>query len=290
MRFSTLSLALSSFSAVMASAIPSQDDCFAVHRNALAEYAECSSASRATLSQCLSTLTNAADKAALEACLVSAGCSAAEASLEAEHLTARCTELEVYSDLRRRHNDALLAATPIPKVAAGVLPRITAPAVLHQVRSAARGDACFTTDITSTTICPVDINNGRATTQSCRPGQATSVACRPGWICDEDPNGTSICMEKVNKLDIGGIILAIIFGVVIVAGVGFLIFMSCAEGRAQKKLAARAEATALARAATKKKRADEVRAPLMAQQQQQPEYLQQGPGGVNPFGDAQTPH
>lgn len=276
MRFSTLSVALGASSA-MASAIP-RDECFASHHEVLADYADCGS--RAALSQCIATLTSAADTAALQACYSSAGCSDAAASREARYALERCEELQVYGDLRRRHSE-MLAATAAPG-----MPLITQAPSLH-ARSAAKGDNCFTTETHTTKICPVEINNGKATTQPCHDGPVETKSCRSGWICTEDTNGTDICMEKVDKLDIGGIIIAIVFSVAIVAAIGYLTFASCSESRAQKKMAARAEATALARAATKKKRAEEVRAPLMAQQQPPAEYQPQG--GVNPFGDSQ-PH
>ncbi|KAJ6790049.1 hypothetical protein PWT90_03960 [Aphanocladium album] len=279
MRFSTLSFALGAASSAVASAIP-RDDCFTTHHDDLAEYAECGS--RASLAQCLAQLTSASDAAALESCYASAGCSASEAAVEARYALERCVELETYNDLRRRHS-GMLRATPAAGARIAEMATMT-PAPALVARENAQGNDCFTTQVHTTKICPGVVGG---TSQPCHNGPVTSKSCRSGWICTEDPNGTDICMTKVDKLDIGGIIIASVFSVIIVAGVGFLIFMSCAESRAQKKMKARAEATALARAATKKKRAEEVRAPLMAQQPHQPEYQTQG--GVNPFGDGQ-PH
>ncbi|OAA54655.1 hypothetical protein ISF_08256 [Cordyceps fumosorosea ARSEF 2679] len=257
MRFSILALAVGAG----ASAIPaSPNDCFREHHDALAQYAECGS--QPSLSTCLSQLAaDAADATAVERCYT---------SRHAQQALARCDELAAV-ELRRRTRDEAARAliTPAPIAA----------------RENAQGDDCFTTEISTQKICPGFISG---TSFPCTMGPVTAKSCRSGWLCTEDPNGKDICMSKVDKLDVGGIIISIVFAVIVVGGISFLIFMSCAESRAQKKMKARAEATALARAATKKKRAEEVRAPLMAQQQE--EY--QTPGGsgsVNPFGDGQ-PH
>lgn len=266
MRFSALAFALGA----AASAIPSSDLCFRNHHDDLADFADCGS--RDALSQCFAELPSGADLAALEGCYAAAGCSASDAAREAGYALDRCTDLEREGGELRRRMAAMI--TPAP--------------VLLAARENAQGDDCFSTEISSQKICPGFVSG---TSLPCTTGPVTAKSCRSGWLCTEDPNGKDICMTKVDKLDIGGIVLAIVFSVIILAGISFLIFMSCAESRAQKKMNARAEATALARAATKKKRNDEVRAPLMAQQQQQqqqPEYQAQT-GGVNPFGDGQ-PH
>ncbi|KAJ4155894.1 hypothetical protein LMH87_001117 [Akanthomyces muscarius] len=262
MRFSALAFALGA----AASAIPSSDLCFRDHHDDIADFADCGS--RDALSQCFAQLPSGADLAALEGCYAAAGCSADDAAKEAGYALDRCTDLQREGELRRRMAAAMI--TPAPVLA---------------IRENAQGDDCFSTEVSSEKICPGFVSG---TSLPCTTGPVTAKSCRSGWICTEDPNGKDICMSKVDKLDIGGIVLAIVFSVIILAGISFLIFMSCAESRAQKKMNARAEATALARAATKKKRNEEVRAPLMAQQQQQPEYQAQA-GGVNPFGDGQ-PH
>ncbi|XWW96088.1 hypothetical protein V2A60_004058 [Cordyceps javanica] len=288
MRFSILALALGA----AASAIPgsssssSLEDCFREHHDDLAlSAAECGSPP--AVSRCLSRLGTDVDVDAttVEACFASAGCSSDEAARQARHALARCDEIQAEKalELRRRRAEAAAMAmiTPAPN-----------PLRVLAARENARGDDCFTTDVHDEKICPGFVSG---TSQPCHQGPVTAKSCRPGWICTEDPNGTEICMTKVDRLDIGGIIIAIAFSVFILAGIAFLIFMSCAESRAQKKIKARAEATALARAATRKKRADEVRAPLMGghhqqqQQQQTTEYHPAQGASVNPFGDGR-PH
>src|SRR5699024_2200420 len=96
--------------------------------------------------------------------------------------------------------------------------------------------------------------------------------CSPGLMCTIGAGNEDICMRKHDSLDIGGIIIAIVFGVLITLGLGTLTFLCCRDRRQQKRLAAKAEAVALARAQTKKKRAQDQRTPLMQQQ------AAQGPG------------
>ena len=60
-----------------------------------------------------------------------------------------------------------------------------------------------------------------------------------------------------------GIVVTVIFGVAVVLGIAIVTFLCCKDRKEQKRLVAKAEATALARAQTRKKKAEEVRAPLM---------------------------
>ncbi|KAM3506925.1 hypothetical protein MY11210_007356 [Beauveria gryllotalpidicola] len=273
MRFAALAFALGAAASVIPSST-TPDDCLRQHHDSIALHSEC--AARLALSHCISQLPSAPAISSLEACYRAAGCSEPDAYKEAAAALPRCQQLAAEAaadDLRRR---MAVMITPAPMF----------PLPIIAARENAQGDDCFTTEINTQKICPGVVDG---TSQPCREGPVTAKSCRSGWLCTEDPNGKDICMSKIDKLDIGGIICAIVFSVILLGGISFLIFMSCAESRAQKKLNARVEATALARAATKKKRAEEVRAPLMAQQQQQhTEYQTQG-GSVNPFGDGQ-PH
>ncbi|ATY65691.1 hypothetical protein A9K55_001478 [Cordyceps militaris] len=271
MRFAILALAVGAAASVIPGS-SSPDACLRAHSSLLASLSACGSP--AALSACFSQLSSSSSTDALEACYIAADCSADDAAREARHVLARCDQLEAESELRRRQETFTAVITPAPN-----------PLAMVAARTNVQGDDCFTTEVQNQKVCPGVVSG---TSMPCSQAPVTSKSCRSGWLCTEDPNGKDICMAKIDKLDIGGIIIAIVFSVIIVAGISFLIFMSCAESRAQKKMNARAEATALARAATKKKRADEVRAPLMAQQQQT-EYQTQGSGSGNPFGDSQ-PH
>ena len=123
------------------------------------------------------------------------------------------------------------------------------------------------------------ITEGKKTrTGECHPSQADESSCSPGLFCTHDASGKDVCMDLHDSLDTGGVIVSIVFAVAIVIGIGALTFMCCKERREHKRMAAKAEATALARAQTKKQRSADARAPLMRQQD--------GPG-ADPFHDQQ---
>lgn len=148
------------------------------------------------------------------------------------------------------------------------------------------GNACLTKfQVTASSLVPVT-QNGKVHASTTTIVQE-SASCTPGWMCSPELGDTTSCIKKRNGLDIGGIVVSIVFGAAIVAGISFLLIMSCKDKRQHKRLAAKAEATALARAATKKKRAADARAPLMEYQQQDQQMAQnQYEGaGANPFHD-----
>lgn len=142
-------------------------------------------------------------------------------------------------------------------------------------KSIRTGTACFSTTTTIAESCGPGTKNGKVQ-QVCTKVPQPSVACLPHWLCKED-SGEAVCMLKRDNLDLGGIIVAIVFAAAIGLGIAALTWMSCKSSRNQKRAAAKAEAVALARAATKKKRAEQMRAPLMSQ----PE------AASNPFQDQQ---
>ncbi|KZZ98825.1 hypothetical protein AAL_02376 [Moelleriella libera RCEF 2490] len=146
------------------------------------------------------------------------------------------------------------------------------------------GNDCFTSTLSPTTACVLETANGRVQTQTCTPATVTSRDCLPGWMCSLNNQNQDVCMKAQNGLDTGGIIIAIVFGSFIVLGVGYLTFACCREKRQHKRMAAKAEAVALARAQTKKHKAQEQRAPLMSQQSSQ-----QGGGGGGGYGGAGNP-
>lgn len=141
------------------------------------------------------------------------------------------------------------------------------------------GQDCFQTGTTSTTSCISETVDGKVKTRDCHPVPLTTSDCLRGYICTIDSNHVDVCMEAIHSLDTGGIIIAIVFGSFVVIGMAYLAFACRQERRHHKKTAAKAEAVALARAATKKQRAaqDVARAPHMQQTQHH--------HGPNPFQD-----
>lgn len=76
-----------------------------------------------------------------------------------------------------------------------------------------------------------------------------------------DNSNETICLVK-KEMDTAGIIIAIVFAGALALMMGYLTFMCCRDKKEQKRLAAKSEAVALARAATKKQRAAQ-RQPLI---------------------------
>ncbi|KAL6880848.1 hypothetical protein J3F83DRAFT_720049 [Trichoderma novae-zelandiae] len=262
MKFScTAALALSG------GALALQAACFSQHSQQLAGYSDCGQ--HVSLEYCLSTLTDADTASDLEACYTNAGCSIAEAAAEAQYALKRCDELADMGDLKKRYRG--VHGSPVKTLAARNAHN-AAPLPTHWVRDS-NNLQCKITSTVKTSSCAISTNRGVLETLSCIPTEVAKADCAPGLMCSLDSLGETVCMKKKNELDVGGIIISIIFGVAVVVAITFLTFACCRESRHQKQLEARAEATALARAQTKKARAAETRAPLMRQE------------GPDPFAD-----
>lgn len=253
-------------------------ECFSRHGAALADFSDCGHPG--VLGYCLSHLAGTAP-ADVEACYRNAGCSPREAEVEAQYVAARCEELGGTGDLRRRYRavapEQITATTAAAVVArAGLLDRRADATDTPTAKL--RGADCFSTSTIDTSSCPLQTSNGHVKTLSCFPTQVAASHCAPGLMCTIDANHEDICMKKQNGLDTGGLIVAIVFGVAVALGIGALTFLCCRDRRDQKRLAAKAEAVALARAQTKRQKAQEQRAPLMRAQEG-------APGSPNPFHD-----
>lgn len=256
MRLAGLTLTLA------ASAMAISQECFVNHAQDVSEYADCGDS--ALLTECFATKLSSSSDAefltSLRACYTSAGCSDTQASSEAEYAIQQCTELTRLGELRKRY----------PAIAD--MPARTAPALLPR----STGADCFTTSEVDTSTCQLITEGSKTRTGECSPAKAQESECKPNLFCTRDTSGTDVCMDRHDSLDTGGVIVSIVFAVAIVIGIGALTFLCCRERRQHKRMAAKAEATALARAATKKQRSADARAPLMRQQD--------GPG-ADPFHD-----
>ena len=266
----------------------------------------------------------------LERCFVSAGCTPTEAHVEAFWAVKHC-DVASSNDLRRhrRQPDAdadtlLLAHDPLvaarnPLPAAG--PAITAMRARQDTAATAVTSAtqtspspCFTDVSTDVSTCST-LDSGSKT---CFLAPTTTAKCRDGLICQFDGQGNPSCMYKHSSLDIGGIIIAIVFAAAIVIAVVGICFMCCRERREHRRIERAAEAARIAKEAKTQATAAAKRPgisvtggtgggvegqPLMyqgepqqgqqmQQQQQQGYYPQQGQsqpgsgyGGANPFAD-----
>lgn len=252
-----------------ATALP-KNDCFRIHSKDLADYTDCGD--RTLVSQCLSTLSTFSHSD-LETCYTNAGCTPSQAVLDVNYIIDRCNEYTRVGELRKRFRAALESNLPTKTVAAAHLyARASTPAPMKT------GADCFSTSEFDTTSCIIVTAGGKTSTSTCSPAKATSSDCLSGWICTVDSANDNICMKE-QAIDTGGIIIAIVFAVFIVIGLCYLTYACCRERKHHKKAAAKAEAVALARAATKKQRSQEARRPLMQQTQD---------NGPNPFSD--QPH
>lgn len=238
-----------------------KNECFSSHGAGLAAFSGC--AQRADLAECFVGLAGTADTD-VEQCFVQAGCTPDDAALEARLTLDRCDEWVRAHELRRRAPSADFAQVTVPPVFARQ----------NTIRE------CFMTSFVETSVCPVETNNGAVTTRDCTTTSIARSSCSPGLTCSLDSQGEDVCMELQNALDTAGIIIAIVFGVAIASAIATITYLCCKDRRENKRLTAKAEATALARAATKKQRAADVRAPLMSEQ------AAPGPSGnADPFGD-----
>ena len=273
----------------------SRPECFSAHGGALAAYSDCGK--QASLNDCFAHLSSYSIDD-IEVCFITAGCSPDTSLIEARFALDRCDEWARASELKRRfrayvpHLPARTAAPGVDRVGSSPNPRSTGGIALNVLfgrQENSKITECYTTSTVDTTSCDVETSNNRLHTKSCSSVQEPRSDCKPGLTCTKDKEGEDVCMELQNALDTAGIIIAIVFSAALALGAGTLTYLCCKDRRQQKRLTAKAEATALARAATKKQRANEARTPLMRQQDgaaAPSSPLATAPlGGHDPFGD-----
>ncbi|RSL93359.1 hypothetical protein CDV31_014741 [Fusarium ambrosium] len=256
-----------------------QQECLSQNSADLAAYADC--ADQSALASCLSKL-ESTEGPAVQACYTDAGCSSDEAAAEARRTWQRCEELAKGEDLKKRFPAAPLP-TLAPRVAAAGEsgPKVKRTLFKRETADTSSGKDCLTAKVKDTTACDVKTKSGSAETGSCSSVTTTTSTCRDDVICTMlDNSNETICLVK-KEMDTAGIIIAIVFAGALALMMGYLTFMCCRDKKEQKRLAAKSEAVALARAATKKQRAAQ-RQPLIrnASGQSNPSNA-----GANPFGD-----
>ncbi|KAF4435749.1 hypothetical protein F53441_13453 [Fusarium austroafricanum] len=259
-----------------------QQECLANHHEDLAAFADC--ANKGALSFCLSKLKET-DEAALKTCYTSAGCSSEAAAREAHYTLERCTELAKAGELKKRFNVAALPTLlPRAEAAAGITngPKPTGE-LKKRAKDTSRGTDCYTTFKKSTQQCDLETVSDKTKTATCYSTEISTSSCKDEVICTTDASSANICMTK-KEMDTAGIIIAIAFAASAALMLGYLTFMCCRDRKEQKRLVAKSEAVALARAATKKQRAAQ-RQPLIRNASGQ-----SAPGGQtvpagNPFQD-----
>lgn len=255
MRFSTAILfAGNAFAAV-------QQECLANHNEDLAAFADC--ANKGALSLCLSNLKET-DEAALKTCYTSAGCADEDAAREAHYTLERCSELAKAGELKKRYEAAAMPTLIPDAEAASTItkgPERTGGELKKRATDTSRGTKCYTTFKKSTEQCDLETVSDKTQTATCYSTEISTSTCRSDVICTTDSAAEDICMVK-REMDTAGIIIAIVFAASAAGMLGYLTFMCCRDRKEQKRLVAKSEAVALARAATKKQRAAQ-RQPLI---------------------------
>lgn len=280
MRFLSTALFASGAMAVAVGRSGDQWDCIRSNIDGMAADGSCGDAP--ALAACFAELDASTDEA-LAACYAKSGCSSIEAQDLAAGAERRCIELFGRAELRRRSRGELDARGPKPTQA----PEFAAMNMFWEghifPRSAATGSDCFSFSDKVTEACDVSTKSGDPVTGDCSTITTSVSECAPDKTCTLDSNGSHICMDLENSLDVGGIIVTIIFGVAIVAGIASITFLCCKDRKEQKRLAAKAATVELHRAATKKKKEAAQRAPLM--QQDQERQRDASTGSTDPFHD-----
>lgn len=243
-------------------------ECLVNSSKDLAAFADCGH--EGAIAYCLSEL-KSFELSDVKTCYTKAGCSDDEAEIESKYTLSRCEEMNRMGDLKKRYRGILLPRADATTTAADATDTSAKTTLKFGAKT---GTDCFTTGTKTTTECPLSTSNGHVKTVTCFPTQVPTSECSPHMICTLDSSNNDVCMDIQSGLETSGIAILIVFGVILALGIGSLTFVCCKDRKQQKRLVAKAEATALARAATKKQRAQD-RAPL----------IRNASGGSNPFQD-----
>ncbi|KAF6799518.1 hypothetical protein CSOJ01_12446 [Colletotrichum sojae] len=252
--------ALLALLATAASALsPARLHCLRSRNADLARQSACGMAG--SVAHCLDMIPDDFTQADMEACWVNAGCELAEAVVEAQWALDRCDEYgNLAAELRARfHAPVQARATTTADETTAAATTATAASTAATATAAATGTSltCSTTTTTSTTVCPVastGASSGKTLKSGCYPTVVSFETCAAGMLCKDDPEGVPSCLVMDNTLGGGGIAVAIFFAVAITGAIGTITFLCCRERKEKKRIAAKAEAAAIAREANMKKR------------------------------------
>ncbi|KAL5615569.1 hypothetical protein BROUX41_005612 [Berkeleyomyces rouxiae] len=159
----------------------------------------------------------------------------------------------------RRRRPAPVAKTTESSASSTAAPESTAMADMGYLLLA-RDTLTYDANCSSATSFRSKVCETTSGTSSCSTATITTAKCMDGYLCK-----TGGCMELDDSMDTAGIIVAICFASFIAISAGLICFYCCRERSHEKKIAARAEAEAIAKAAAMdRKKAD--RQPLMSDQ------------------------
>ncbi|WYZ42672.1 hypothetical protein EsH8_VI_000371 [Colletotrichum jinshuiense] len=225
---------------------PAKLHCLRSRNVQLAKLADCGEPG--SVAHCLEMLKDDFSQADIEACYINAGCEVAEAIIESQWTLDRCDDGgSIAAELRKRHVPIFARQTTEATTAAAETAAATATGTGTKTKL-----VCSTTTTKSTTLCPVvttGAKKGKTIKEGCFPTQVAFATCAAGLLCRNDPGGNPSCMELNNTIYGGGIAVALFFAVVITGAIAMITFLCCRESKQKKRIAAKAEALAIAKAA-----------------------------------------
>ncbi|KAL0936277.1 uncharacterized protein CTRU02_208492 [Colletotrichum truncatum] len=256
MRSHQSATALFALLATTASALsPARLHCLRSRNSELSRLGTCGMAG--SVAHCLDMIPDDFTQADLEACWVHAGCDHAEAVVEAQWALDKCDEYgNLAAELRLRHVPIVARATTDTTDTATAATTAAATATGTAATATGTGSSstkvCSTTTTVSTTACPsytTGSKSGQAMKSGCFPTMASYATCAAGMLCSNDT-----CIVKQNSLTGGGIAVALFFAVSITGAIGIITFLCCRDRKNRKRIMAKAEAAAIAKASAVGKR------------------------------------
>ncbi|KAH8650175.1 hypothetical protein BX600DRAFT_517385 [Xylariales sp. PMI_506] len=262
-------------------ALSARSQCLPAKAQELAKASVCGTP--ASLEECLGRVQDVSEFNIRE-CLSTAGCSAEALESEARYLLSLCDGAPD-EELRKRTPEPMLVEKAAAAANAGLFARAssststtsdssTSSTTSDSSTSSTTSDTTTTsttsdttttatstdsttgttTGVTSTTlvcstVSTITVTSCEATNiYSCTPIATTTSVCAAGLYCDTDSSGNNLCMVRQDGLTTSGAIVSIFLAVVFSGMIASIIFLCCRDKSAQRKLRAKAEAAAIAKA------------------------------------------
>ncbi|GKT63293.1 hypothetical protein ColTof4_05122 [Colletotrichum tofieldiae] len=267
------------FTTTVSALSPAKLHCLRSRNLELARLAACGEPG--SVAHCLDMLPDEFTQTDLERCYIHGGCELAEAIIESQWTLDRCgDDGKVPAELRKRHVPVMARQTTAATTAAEAAN--TATATGSKTHSTL---VCSTTTTKSTTQCPVvstGVRKGQTLKDGCFPTQVVYATCAAGMLCKDDIAGKPSCLQLDNTVYAGGIAVALFFAVAITGTIAWITFLCCRERKQKRRIAARAEAAAIARQSAKRPTVQVQNAdsqPLMSHGQPAAGYDAHGPFG-----------
>ncbi|KAI1846600.1 hypothetical protein JX265_009096 [Neoarthrinium moseri] len=280
---STVAAAFALLLPSLVAASAAQSECLQSKAKELAVRSQCGD--KKFLLKCFQTASDLALENTVQDCLTRAGCTDKAAASEASYLLTLCDGKS--DELRRREREEALAARNNVRAVDAVAAATTTTDSASIETGAGAGIAArqTTTAATSSSIGPCSTETITAVT-SYYEGKndytvqtKTTSVCNAAYFCTRDNDGNDLCMVRQDGMTLSGSIVGIFLAIVLTAIIATVIFLCCRDRKEQKRIRARAEAAAIAKA-----NAIESRRPEASQAARSMSQNNHGPsGGPNPF-------